>query len=68
MTTSTHTKSGFVVCVDNSDYRASLELHKIYRTVPDEEAEATGTSGSWTKAERTISTLSSASSPSESLP
>lgn len=35
-------KSRFVVCVDNSDYQASLELHKIYRTMPDEEAEAEG--------------------------
>ena len=42
MTTSTHTKARFVVCVDNRDYQASLELHKIYRTVPDEDAEADG--------------------------
>ena len=28
----------FVVCVNNSDYPASLELHKIYRAVIDEEA------------------------------
>jgi hypothetical protein len=27
----------FVVCVDNSEYPVSLELHKIYRTLPDEE-------------------------------
>lgn len=32
----------FVVCVNNADYPASLELHKIYRVVPDEEAEADG--------------------------
>ncbi|MEW6746206.1 MAG: hypothetical protein AB1486_25985 [Planctomycetota bacterium] len=32
----------FVVCVDNSGYRASLELHKIYRAVRDVEAEADG--------------------------
>ena len=25
----------FVVCIDNSDYVASLELHKIYPVVPD---------------------------------
>ena len=24
----------FVVCIDNSDYEASLELHKIYPVVP----------------------------------
>ena len=28
----------FVVCVDNSSYLASLEMHKIYRVVPDEDA------------------------------
>jgi hypothetical protein len=27
-----------VVCIDNSGYKASLELHKIYRVVPDPEA------------------------------
>ncbi|MBI4557535.1 MAG: hypothetical protein HY706_08130 [Candidatus Hydrogenedentes bacterium] len=32
----------FVVCVDNTDYPASLELHKIYRVLPDEDAEAEG--------------------------
>ena len=32
----------FVVCIDNSDYTASLERHKIYRVVPDEEAEQDG--------------------------
>ena len=28
----------FVVCIDNSGYAASLELGKLYRVVPDEEA------------------------------
>lgn len=28
----------FVICVDNSDYLASLELHKVYSVVPDERA------------------------------
>jgi hypothetical protein len=28
----------FVVCVKNSGYPASLELHKIYRMVPDPQA------------------------------
>ena len=31
-----------VVCVNNVAYPASLELHKIYRVVPDEEAAADG--------------------------
>ncbi len=31
-----------MVCVDNSDYLASLELHKIYRRVPDPDAESDG--------------------------
>lgn len=32
----------FAVCVNNADYPASLELHKIYRVLSDEEAEAEG--------------------------
>jgi len=32
----------FAVCVDNSDYPASLELFKIYRVLPDESAEEDG--------------------------
>jgi hypothetical protein len=28
----------FVVCVENSGYLASLELHKIYRVVRDQDA------------------------------
>ena len=32
----------FAVCVDNSEYPASLELHKIYRVLPDEDATADG--------------------------
>lgn len=30
------------MCVDNSAYPVSLELHKIYRTVPDKDAAASG--------------------------
>lgn len=30
---------GFVVCIDNHDYAASLELRKIYRVLPDPAAE-----------------------------
>lgn len=32
----------FAVCVNNVEYPASLELHKIYRILPDEDAEADG--------------------------
>ncbi|MDQ3253575.1 MAG: hypothetical protein M3R15_06665 [Acidobacteriota bacterium] len=32
----------FAVCVNNADYPASLELHKIYRVLPDEDAAIDG--------------------------
>jgi hypothetical protein len=32
----------FAVCLDNSDYPASLEIGKLYRVIPDEEAAAEG--------------------------
>ncbi|MGB8507679.1 MAG: hypothetical protein WCD76_04685 [Pyrinomonadaceae bacterium] len=32
----------FAVCVNNSEYPASLELHKIYRLLPDEDAARDG--------------------------
>jgi hypothetical protein len=32
----------FAVCIDNRGYPASLELHKIYRVVPDDDAAADG--------------------------
>lgn len=32
----------FAVCIYNTDYPASLELHKIYPVLPDEDAEADG--------------------------
>jgi hypothetical protein len=32
----------FVVCLDNDGYPASLEVGKLYRLIPDEEAEAEG--------------------------
>ena len=32
----------FAVCVNNADYPVSLELHKIYRVLSDEDAEADG--------------------------
>ena len=34
--------SHFAVCIDNTGYPASLELHKIYRVVPDEDAAEDG--------------------------
>jgi len=42
MTTSRKNREHYVVCVNNTDYPASLELHKIYRTVPDPDAETDG--------------------------
>ncbi len=41
----THLNSGeprFAVCIDNSGYPASLEVHKIYRVLPDAEAAQDG--------------------------
>ena len=32
----------FAVCIDNRGYPASLELHKIYRVIPDEDASREG--------------------------
>ncbi len=32
----------FVVCINNFNYPASLELHKIYRVFPDNDAAAEG--------------------------
>jgi len=32
----------FVVCINNVDYPASLELHKIYCVIPDEDAATEG--------------------------
>lgn len=42
MSTSREPAPRFVVCVDNTGYPASLERHKIYRVVPDEQVEADG--------------------------
>jgi len=36
------TPARFVVCIDNSEYPISLELHKIYRVLPDKEAQTDG--------------------------
>ncbi len=32
----------FAVCIRNDEYPASLELHKIYRVLPDPDAEQDG--------------------------
>ncbi|MDP2604924.1 MAG: hypothetical protein Q8S00_20440 [Deltaproteobacteria bacterium] len=32
----------FAICVDNSEYRAPLEMHKIYRVLPDADAALDG--------------------------
>jgi hypothetical protein len=33
---------GYAICVDNTDYPASLELRKIYRVLSDPDAEQDG--------------------------
>jgi hypothetical protein len=38
----TEASAGFVVCIDNTDYQASLERHKIYKVLEDEDAAADG--------------------------
>ena len=42
MSTRTATPTEFVVCVENSDHPVSLELHKIYGALLDEDALAAG--------------------------
>ena len=42
MISKSKTTARFAVCVNNSEYPASLELHKIYRVLPDEDAAADG--------------------------
>ncbi|MDQ3373082.1 MAG: hypothetical protein M3521_04230 [Acidobacteriota bacterium] len=32
----------FAICLNNNDYAASLEVGKLYRVIPDEEAAAEG--------------------------
>ncbi len=32
----------FAICINNSQYPVSLEMHKVYRVVPDEQAEKDG--------------------------
>ena len=40
MTNKNESTPEFVVCINNEGYPASLELHKIYRVVPDRDAAA----------------------------
>ena len=35
-------KSRFAICINNREFPASLELHKLYRILPDKEAQADG--------------------------
>ena len=35
-------KARFAICVDNSEYPVALDLHKLYRVVPDEGAKKDG--------------------------
>lgn len=42
MATRTQTEPRFVVCVNNDGYAASLELHKIYKVIPDPDIELDG--------------------------
>ncbi|MEK6287473.1 MAG: hypothetical protein AABO57_17155 [Acidobacteriota bacterium] len=42
MKTTARPEPKFAVCIDNSDYPASLELCKIYRVLPDEDAAEDG--------------------------
>ena len=39
MTDSIQDEPTFAVCIDNRGYPVSLELHKIYRVLPGEDAE-----------------------------
>ena len=42
MKDSNGSRATYVVCIDNHDYEASLEKHKIYRAVVDRAAAADG--------------------------
>ena len=42
MSARTAARAEHVVCVENADCPVSLELHKIYRTLPDGDALAAG--------------------------
>jgi hypothetical protein len=42
MKSAKNTKGRFAICVSNDEYPASLELHKVYRVLPDKDAETDG--------------------------
>jgi len=42
MATPKATAPRYAICVDNAEYPASLNLHKLYRLVPDDEADLEG--------------------------
>lgn len=42
MKTNNSVKQRFVVCLNNENYEASLEVGKLYRLIPDEQATAHG--------------------------
>ncbi|MDQ2695260.1 MAG: hypothetical protein M3Z21_07765 [Pseudomonadota bacterium] len=42
MTESVKPQLKFAVCINNEGYKASLEVGKLYRIIPDQEAEAHG--------------------------
>ena len=42
MSKAQQTRPVFVVCINNEGYPASLELHNIYRVLPDRDAAADG--------------------------
>jgi len=42
MTTQPLSEEQFAVCLDNSGYKSSLEIGKLYQVIPDEEAESHG--------------------------
>lgn len=42
MEVSANSTRQFAICINNSEYPASLELRKIYRVLPDEDAQRDG--------------------------
>ena len=42
MKRATKSQVRFAVCIDNGGYKASLEIGKLYRVIPDHEAETHG--------------------------
>lgn len=42
ITAKRHRSVQFAVCIDNKGYQASLELGKLYRLIPDNEAQSHG--------------------------